>query len=196
MIAKTPKPKKCRNPACCQNFTPQRMGQHVCSPLCGLAIKDVNQDKAKKAMANTERLEHKAAKEKVKRKSEYAAEAQAIFNAYVRERDRLLPCISCGVNYPQDRSGVWDAGHLRSVGSSSGTRFNLFNVNKQCVRCNRYLSSNGVMYRIGLEKKIGSDLVDRIYSDSNPKRFSIDYLLRIKSIFSRRLKILKKIRGA
>jgi len=75
VIQKPPRPQKCLNPACGQTFTPQRMGQHVCSPACGLAIKDVNQDKAKKAIAHTERLEHKAAKEKVKRKGDHAKEA-------------------------------------------------------------------------------------------------------------------------
>ena len=51
MIAKQPKLKTCKNPACGISFPPQRLGQAVCSPKCGLAIKDVNQEKARKSLA-------------------------------------------------------------------------------------------------------------------------------------------------
>lgn len=64
--AKQPKPKTCKNPACRASFVPQRLGQAVCSPLCGLAIKDANQDKARKALAQIERKAIKAAKERIK----------------------------------------------------------------------------------------------------------------------------------
>ena len=43
---KQPKPKTCKNPACRASFVPQRLGQAVCSPKCGLAIKDVKDRKS------------------------------------------------------------------------------------------------------------------------------------------------------
>ena len=68
MIAKQPRPKTCKNPACGEKFVAQRLGQAVCSPKCGLAIKDVNQDKARKAIAEVGRKELRAAKERIKPK--------------------------------------------------------------------------------------------------------------------------------
>jgi hypothetical protein len=194
--AKHPKPKTCINSACAEQFVPQRLGQKVCSPACGLAAKDVNADKARKALADVGRKELQVAKERVKPKGQYMREAQVAVNAYVRERDRKLPCISCGTSYPDDRVNVWDAGHLRSVGASPATRFNLFNINKQCVRCNRYLSANAVMYKAALIEKIGFDRVEKLYCTHKAKVFSIEYLVRIKSIFKRRIKVLRKIREA
>ena len=63
LAVKQPKPKKCKNPACGISFSPQRLGQAVCSPKCGLAIKDVNQEKARKSLAQLGRKEIRAAKE-------------------------------------------------------------------------------------------------------------------------------------
>ena len=60
--AKQPKPKTCKNPACSVRFTPQRLGQSVCSPVCALAIKDVHKERARKALAQVERKAIKAAK--------------------------------------------------------------------------------------------------------------------------------------
>lgn len=79
---------------------------------------------------------------------------QVKVNAYVRERDKNLPCISCG-----KRVNKYDAGHYISQGSSGALRFNLDNINNQCGQCNRWKSGNLVEYRIGLVKKIGEDRV-------------------------------------
>lgn len=197
--AKQPRPKKCRVETCGASFVPARLGQAVCSPSCAILDapkQPVNQEKARKALADVGRKELRAAKERAKPKGQYMREAQAAVNAYVRERDRKLPCISCGTFYPDDRVNVWDAGHLRSVGASPATRFNLFNINKQCVRCNRYLSANAVMYKAALIEKIGFDRVEKLYCTHKAKAFSIEYLVRIKSIFKRRIKVLRKIREA
>lgn len=194
-IAKKPKAKRCSNPACGQSFTPQRIGQAVCGYACGLAIKDVNIEKANKAMKIQDRNDTKVRREKLKSKGDYLREAQKVFNAWVRERDRGLPCISCGVNYPDSEVNVWDAGHMRSVGASSSTRFNAFNVNKQCVRCNRYLSSNAINYRIGLAKKIGEERVDRLYSAPPIASYTKEYLIRLKNVFKRRIIILRSVRA-
>ncbi len=196
LATKDPKPKTCAH--CQEKFTPRRgsIGQKACSPSCALALAPLNQGKAIKSLAQVERQKHKEAKQRVKRKSEFASDAQKAVNAWVRERDRGLPCISCGVNYPSSETNMWDAGHLRSVGANSATRFNTYNINKQCVRCNRYLSSNALQYRIGLVEKIGERRVSEIYANSQKTRFSVDYLIRIRDVFRKRLRILKKIRAS
>src|SRR5450830_596737 len=98
LSAKQPKPKTCKNPACRASFVPQRLGQAVCSPKCGLAIKDVHQEKARKSLAQVERREIKVRKEKLKTRGEHMREAQQAFNEYVRTRDQAAGhlCISSG----------------------------------------------------------------------------------------------------
>lgn len=88
--------------------------------------------------------------------------AQIVFNKWIRERDKDLGCISCGSwSNPQ-------AGHYLSQGHHSALRFNEFNVNRQCLRCNSFLHGNLINYRIGLVKKIGEDKVNELetYSKS------------------------------
>jgi len=130
--------------------------------------------------------ERKAA---LKTRSQWAREAQKEFNAYIRERDRALPCISCGRHH----QGQWHAGHYRSVGAAPELRFNTLNVHKQCAPCNVHLSSNAVNYRIGLVDRVGIDAVLALESEAGPKRFSIDYLRRMKSVFGRRARHQRRI---
>jgi hypothetical protein len=93
LAPKSRRPKTCDNPACATSFVPFRMGQAVCSPACGLAIKHVNQEKARKSLAQIERQEIKVRKEKLKSRAEHLREAQAAVNEFVRLRDAQLPCI-------------------------------------------------------------------------------------------------------
>ena len=186
------KPKKCR--ACRESYQPNNSMQVVCSAACGLLMARQARERKEAQLAKEERKQTRERKQRIKTRAEYLREAQVAFNAWIRERDRYKPCISCGVTYPEDRVNVWDAGHLRSVGASSSTRFNTYNVNKQCVRCNRYLSSNAMQYRIGLVEKIGLEKVEALYAAPAKAYFTVEYLVRLKNVFRRRLKILKKIR--
>lgn len=188
LSAKPPRPKTCRNPACADKFTPQRLGQAVCSPKCGLAIKDVNKDKARKAIDQVERKEIRTAKERIKSRGDYLREAQAAFNAWVRERDADLPCISCG-RYHQ---GKYDAGHYRTVGSNPALRFNTFNCHKQCVPCNQHKSGDIVNYRINLVAKIGADKVAWLEGFHEPMRYTIEDLQGIKVHYRALVRELKR----
>ena len=99
LAVKQPRPKMCKNPACGISFQPQRLGQAVCSPACALAIKDVNQQKARKSLAQVERKEIKVRKEKLKSRAEHLREAQAAVNefiAYVTPTSRA----SAAIPYP------------------------------------------------------------------------------------------------
>ena len=174
--AKPPRPKACKNPDCRASFVPQRLGQAVCSPKCGLAIKDVNKDKARKAIDQRERREIKAAKERVKSRSDYLKEAQQAFNAYIRERDALLPCVSCGRHH----EGQYHAGHYRTVGANPELRFEPLNVWKQCAPCNNHKSGDIVNYRIELVRRIGPEKVEWLEGAHEPKRYTIEQLQEIK----------------
>ncbi len=186
MIAKQPRPKKCKNPACGEKFVAQRLGQAVCSYPCGLAIKDVNQTKARKALADVGRKELRAAKERVKPKGQYMREAQRAFNAWIRARDAAQPCISCG----RFHEGKYDAGHYRTVGSNPALRFHPDNCHKQCVPCNQHKSGDIVNYRMSLVLRIGQDKVDWLEGPHAPKRYTIDDLKQIKAEYRAKLKQL------
>ncbi|UNM22111.1 recombination protein NinG [Pseudomonas sp. ArH3a] len=193
MIAKQPKPKKCKNPACGISFPPQRLGQAVCSPKCGLAIKDLNQAKARKSLAQVERREIKIRKEKLKSRGEHMREAQQAFNEYIRTRDQAAGhlCISSGK--PLDWSGnAVDAGHYRSVGSAPHLRFDERNCHAQSKQDNRFLSGNAVDYRIGLIARIGQEAVDVLEADQSVRKYSVEQIKGIKAYYRAKTRELKR----
>lgn len=195
MIAKQPKQKKCKNPACGISFPPQRLGQVVCSPKCGLAIKDVNQAKARKSLAQVERREIKVRKEKLKSRADHLREAQAAVNEYVRLRDARLPCISCD-STPNDNDLMtgsrWDAGHYRSVGACPELRFEPLNIHRQCVKCNRNLSGNAVEYRIRLLLRIGAEKVAWIEGPHEARKYTVEEIKAIKAKYRALIRELKR----
>lgn len=82
--------------------------------------------------------------------------AEKVFNAYIRKRDAGLGCISCS-------SGEFEtAGHYFPVGAHSALRYNEWNVNGQCISCNKWRHGNLAHYRIGLVQKIGEKAVNEI----------------------------------
>lgn len=150
----------------------------------------------RKSIERQDRQDRARVREKQKTRSEWIREAQTAFNAYVRWRDKDEPCISCG-NFTSDDAvgGYWDCGHYRSVGSAPHLRFHLHGANKQCVKCNRYLSGNVAEYRKGLIKKIGLDKVEHFECLQTTRQHDIDYAKRVKSVFTRLLKHRKKLKG-
>lgn len=170
--------KKCR--ICKTSFKPFSSLQVACSPKCALEV--VDQKKAKKH--KQELIEFRKSDKSL---AKLRAEAQAAINAYVRVRDHDKPCICCGAT----DSPQWDSGHYRSRGSARHLAFNLHNIHKQAVRCNRYLGGNYSEYRIGLIERIGIDKVEALESDNDVRRFDRDYLERIKLIFNKKTRIAK-----
>jgi hypothetical protein len=187
MIAKKPRPKKCKNPACGISFSPQRLGQAVCSPKCGLAIKEVNQEKAHKSLAEIGRKELRAAKEKVKPRAKHMSEAQSAFNTWIRHRDAGLPCVSCGRHH----NGQWHAGHYRTVGGNPELRFEPLNVWRQCAPCNNHQSGNVLNYRIELVKRIGAELVEWLEGPHEAKRYTVEEIKAIKAEYRAKTRELK-----
>ena len=176
---------------CGEKFVKQRIGQKTCSVKC--AIEYARKDTEKKAKAAA-RLDRKVTKEKLKTRQDWIREAQAAFNKYVRIRDHGLPCISCGSMPDQKYGGTMDCSHYRSVGAAPHLRFNLHNVAAGCVKCNRYLSGNVVELRRGLIKRIGINKVEELESNNKIAKFDIQYLERIKKIFSRKANNLARIK--
>jgi hypothetical protein len=74
-------------------------------------------------------------------------------HAFVRKRDENKPCISCGCNWNRD----FQAGHFYPAGSFETLRFNLYNINGQCVQCNIHNEGNFENYSLNLPKRIGAE---------------------------------------
>lgn len=175
---KETKAKKCKNPACGVSFKPSfSTAQKVCSWACGLAIAPENQEKARKAIAQVGRNEIRAAKDRVKPRSQYMREAQQAFNEWIRLRDAALPCVSCGRHH----EGQYHAGHYRTVGANPELRFEPLNVHKQCAPCNNHKSGDIVNYRISLLQRIGAGNVEWLEGPHEPQRYTIESLKKIKA---------------
>ncbi|MFT0941673.1 recombination protein NinG [Enterobacter hormaechei] len=205
-----PSRRKCK--VCGEYFVPKFHDIRIrwCSPEHGaiLAMEEREKEKVKAAAKRIKeqkeaekagRKRRKAKRESLKSKSQWDKEAQSAFNRYIRVRDEGKPCVSCGnpligkSNYLT--GSAIDASHYRSRGAASHLKFNVFNVHSACTRCNRQLSGNAVEYRIRLIERIGLERVERLESDSEPRRFDIPYLQRIKSIFTRKARALEKRRS-
>ncbi|MDP5165561.1 MULTISPECIES: recombination protein NinG [Pseudomonas syringae group] len=186
--SKTRKAKKCRVPECGASFVPQKLGQAVCSPACAIIDAPRNQAKARKALAQVERSEIKVRKERLKSRSDHMKDTQTAFNAWVRERDVELPCISCGRHH----QGKYDAGHYRTVGSNPALRFEPMNCHRQCSPCNTQLSGNIVNYRIELVKRIGIVNVEWLEGPHEPQKYTIEELKAITAKYRALTRELKK----
>ena len=157
------------------------MGHKACSVECSLEL--LHRNKAKAQRRDTrERLE------KLKSRQDWAKEAQAVFNRWIREvRDKDKPCISCG-RY----ANSYDSGHYLSRGAHPELAFEPLNVHKQCSRpCNKDQGGNIVEFRKALLLKIGAENLAWLEGPHPPKRYTIDDLKQIKQTYKEKLKALK-----
>ena len=159
----------------------------------------------KKAAKDRERKAKKAETEKkkvhAKQKREFydndrpvrMREAQKAFNAFIRYRDKLLPCVSCG-NFTNDKDLVngsrWDCGHFKSRGAHPELRFEELNCAKQCVKCNRDSSGNIANYRVELIKRIGVENLDWLEGPHEAKKYTCADLKEIELHYKAKLKQL------
>lgn len=182
------KQKTCANPECATKFAPAKLGQKVCGWACGLAIAPANQDRARKALEQRERKQIRVQKEKLKPRAAFMREAQTAFNAWIRERDIGLPCVSCGRHH----NGQWHAGHYRTVGGNPELRFEPLNVWRQCAPCNNHKSGDIVNYRIELVKRIGAEKVEWLEGPHEPTKYTIDDLKALTAHYRELTRELKR----
>lgn len=145
-------------------------------------------EKGKEIVAKETRKAYRARKEKLKTRGEHIAEAQKEFNAYIRERDRNLSCISCG----RFHQGQWHAGHYRTTAAAPELRFHEDNVHKQCAPCNHDLSGNIVEYRKGLAEKIGEEKVAWLEGKHEQKKYTFEELKDLKKTYREKTRALKR----
>jgi hypothetical protein len=122
-----------------------------------------------------------------------------IFSKFIRARDAdwrgYVRCISCGC-IKNWKDGI-DAGHFIAQGSDSALKYNEINVNGQCSEyCNRRMSGNLIMYRIGLVRKVGEEKVKLLeqshFFKTTKKRPNQLELNAMYDYYSQKFKELKK----
>ena len=181
---------KCK--VCKQPFKKSSAWQTICktNPDCVIDLAKSIIEKRKQAADKKDRKELKERKEAIKTLGELMVEAQTAFNQWIRQRDKGLPCISCGKpdsGMPNTR----DAGHFRSRGAAGHLRFNPDNCHAQCKQCNSYKSGNVSNYRIGLIEKIGLERVEILERDNVPRKYTKEGLIEIKKQYQKMTKELK-----
>lgn len=170
-------------PICTAEYVKRSMRDTACSTICKIELK--RQRERKKA----ERESIRARKEAIKPLSYWADKAQAAVNAYVRERDALYGCISCGTH-----AGKMNAGHYRSRGAMPALRYHLDNLHKQCNQCNENKAGNVSEYRIRLRQKIGDERLEWLEGPHAPARWRKEDYQAIESEHKEKLRVLKAAR--
>lgn len=196
---KKTKPSKCQ--VCGTLYTKARPFQKVCDSggtyECAKTLgQKVAEQKAKKDLAIKKRewnIEKRQRKEKAKTISEWRQTCQSACNEYIRARDVGKECISCDTIL---EDGHMDAGHYRSVGSAHHMRYVLNNIHGQCRKCNYYLGSNAINYRIKLVDRIGLEAVEALEADQTLRKYTIDNLKELTEFFRGLLKSLNQSRIA
>lgn len=162
---------------------------------------DAKQARESRAARAAERKQHRERKEAIKTRSEWMAAAQKVFNMFVRERDKDLPCICCN-SWGEDENwlvgGKWDAGHFLGRGAFPELRFEELNCHKQLKSCNagssKYARKGRTVaasYRLNLINKIGLDKVEWLESHHEEKKYTIDDLKQIITVYKAKLAELK-----
>lgn len=150
-------------------------------------------DKAKKKKLAKEQKEIKtknASKKRdfklndVKTRKEAAKKA---CHAYIRQRDKGLPCICCG----RPINGATHAGHWLESGNNPLIRYDEDNIHAQSAYCNTYKGGDSDDYEGRLRIKIGDERVDILLSKKGGtlKRTAEDYL-NIENYYKKKLKEL------
>lgn len=155
----------------------------------------LKQAKERQKKANQIKRQHQKEKKEWHDKNDSYAKrlgkVKAIFQKWIRLRDKDEPCISCGTKQAE----LWDGGHFLKAELYSGLIFHKFNCNKQCRKCNFYLDGNELNYREGLIKKIGADnvlLLENSKDYNREYRYTNEELEAIKVKYSELIKQSKK----
>ena len=116
-----------------------------------------------------------------------------IFSEYIRLRDSdeygMIRCISCGKRVKWKEA---DAGHFVSRRHLS-LRFDEYNVNAQCKKCNQFESGNIEGYKRGLILKHGRWIIDYLENKKNEIQEYSDFAIELKiGHFRKKVREMKK----
>ena len=167
------KPKKCKN--CAKLFTPKRSTLEVsCSVSCAIQL---GKNKPIKISKETKLEQFETKKQTYVRK---VNKVKVIFQAWIRNRDKNEPCISCGAI----TAIGFDGGHFYKAENYSGLIFDERNCYKQCQKCNRFLQGNTLEFANNLRLKYGIEFMEKLRLDA--------YMTKVKTWSDDELKEIKK----
>lgn len=185
------KPKTCK--ACKAKFVPVKQMQSVCDWQCAAAHAENLRIKREASEAKRIRKETKEKLDAMRSIPRLIKKAQEAFNAFIRWRDKHLPCICCGMPYgTNETGGDFDAGHYRSRGAAGHLRFNEDNCFGQRKYCNTYLSGNVQGMRAGMIKRIGLERVEAVENNNEQHKWTREELIEIEQHYKAKLKMAQK----
>ena len=173
---------RCKN--CRNKFEPKSFLQKFCMENDECIKIFIEQTKAKEWLKKKKQM-----KENLQTKSDYIKILQILVNRYVKLRDNGLPCISCQKEIKNKR----DSGHYFSVGGYPSVRFDLRNINSQCINCNQFNGGNLIEYRKHLINKIGQNEFDELDRLAHQKRqYTIDEIKDLIKEYKEKIKQIEK----
>lgn len=144
---------------------------------CAVKIAEKRRAKAEEDKRKAERKELRERKQALLPIQHFLKKTERAVHAYIRERDREQPCISCGTwDTPE-----WHAGHFIPVGRKASIRFDYSNIHKQCQQCNTHFGGNQANYEMRLTPKIGAEEVERLKCAPIEKKWTREELAGIEA---------------
>ena len=116
-----------------------------------------------------------------------------ICHEYIRERDKGLNCIACGVPYNSN----FHASHFYKSELYSNLKYDENNIFGGCQKCNLLLEGNESGFRVGLIQRFGIDFVNSIDNKAksykkNDFKWDREALEQIRKYYQNKLKTLKQ----
>lgn len=185
---------------CREWFIPKQSFQYWCCPEhreeLAIQIYKNQEKKRQEKLKKENQKKEREAKDKLKARKlavkpllYFTKQAQTAFNAFIRERDKEEPCISCG----RFHEGQYHAGHYRTTGANPELRFDEDNCHKQCAPCNNHLSGNIENYTPRLIEKIGQERFERLMGSHELPKWKREDYERIRDHYRAKLKELKDV---
>jgi len=202
---KAAKPKKCK--VCPSMFTPSRIGQKVCGPMCALTFARSVRAKDERREAVRERAATKSKLKQLEPRKYWLAKARVAIQAFRRleELARGSGCMSCGRSQKEvagtdawKPGGLWDGGHFLSKGARPELALEPLNIWLQCKSCNggssKYARKGytvNASFEANLRAQEGDALVDWLKGPHELNHYSIEQLQALEREFSAKAKELK-----
>ena len=185
------KDKICKN--CGVKFTPRQFLQKYCRQNDECLKVEANLLIEKKRLENKKswNKEKKERKEKLMTHKDWLKKFEAVFNEFIRERDKDKPCVSCDA---LPGTYTLTAGHYYPAGSNPSVRFNEDNVHGQCwFNCNKNKHGNQTEYIIRLKERIGDERLEKLHILAKQKtnKLSIPEIQEKIKIYKEKIKTLK-----
>jgi len=177
--------------------------------MCGLEQARKKREKETTKAKAQDRKETREKLEKLKKRSEWLAEAKIAIQRFRRleELSKGRGCISCLRTQEEVQGtegwkpgGAWDGGHFMSKGARPELALEPLNIWLQCKSCNagggKY-ARKGYTVNANFEKNLaeleGQELVDWLKGPHELKHYTPEQLKEIKATYTAKAKELKKL---